>query len=193
VPREFDRLLRYPRGRSIRLARAGHLLYIRLPDGEIRFNEAEIERLVCSSRNREQVPPSPDAKELIVSKQFPSTASPAADPTVRALSPGRRRLVTSMQRLTFGRIERLVIRRGEPVLDGADKPRVVRTVRAGRALGRRNTPRPQADSNTDFALRQEVIDLLAWFDAERDAVIDRLEIVDGLPVHWDAEEPTLPA
>jgi hypothetical protein len=97
-----------------------------------------------------------------------------------------------MQHLTFGRVERLVVRNGEPVLDGDVRPRAVRTFRAGRALGRRNTPRPQSTTG-DFALRQEVVDLLAWLDAVRDCVIERLEIVDGLPVHWDAEEPTLPA
>ena len=49
TPREVDRLLRYPRGRSLRLARAGHLPHIRLPDGEIRFDEAEIDRLLSES------------------------------------------------------------------------------------------------------------------------------------------------
>jgi hypothetical protein len=49
MPREVDRLFRYPRGRSLRLAKAGHLPYIRLPDGEIRFDEAEIERLLSKA------------------------------------------------------------------------------------------------------------------------------------------------
>lgn len=48
TPREVDRLFRYPRGRSLRLANGGRLPYIRLPDGEIRFDEAEIERLLNS-------------------------------------------------------------------------------------------------------------------------------------------------
>jgi hypothetical protein len=46
VPQEVDRLLRYPRGRSARLAREGKLPSITLPDGELRFDEAEILRLV---------------------------------------------------------------------------------------------------------------------------------------------------
>ena len=49
IPREVDRLFRYPRGRSAKLARAGKLPYIRLPDGEIRFDEAAIITLLKSS------------------------------------------------------------------------------------------------------------------------------------------------
>ena len=109
------------------------------------------------------------------------------------LSPARQRLVTSAQTLAFGRFERLVIRGGEPVLDGPEKPRIVGTFRSGRAAGRRNEPRPLAGSNADFSLRQEVVDLLAWLDRVPDCVIERLEVVDGMPSHWDAEDPTLPA
>jgi len=48
MPRELDRLLRYPRGRSLRLAKAGQIPFIKLPDGEVRFDEADIERLLTS-------------------------------------------------------------------------------------------------------------------------------------------------
>ena len=115
-----------------------------------------------------------------------------SDPTKSSLSRERQRLVTLMQELSFGRIENLRVRNGEPVLDGEERPRVIRTYRAGRALGRRNAPRPQADA-ADFALRQEVVDFLTWLDRVRDVVVERLEVVDGLPNHWDAEEPMLPA
>ena len=47
-PREVDLLLRYPAGRSLRLAKAGRIPCIHLPDGEIRFDEAEIEQLLKS-------------------------------------------------------------------------------------------------------------------------------------------------
>lgn len=46
VPREVDRLLRYPRGRALRLARQGVIAAILLPDGEIRFEQATIEALL---------------------------------------------------------------------------------------------------------------------------------------------------
>lgn len=41
--RELDRILRYPRGRSLRLAKAGKLPHLKLPDGEIRFEWAHVE------------------------------------------------------------------------------------------------------------------------------------------------------
>ncbi len=37
-PRELDARLRYPRGRSLRLAKRGLIPCVRLPDGEIRFD-----------------------------------------------------------------------------------------------------------------------------------------------------------
>ena len=49
TPREVDRLLRYPRGRSLRLAKAGRVSCIRLPDGEVRFDQSEIEKMLAST------------------------------------------------------------------------------------------------------------------------------------------------
>lgn len=48
MPREVDRILRYPRGRSLKLAKAGRLAFIRLPDGEIRFDQSVIEKITTS-------------------------------------------------------------------------------------------------------------------------------------------------
>jgi len=50
-PQEVDLLFRYPAGRSSRLAKAGHIPYIILPDGEIRFNEAEIQQILKSKHS----------------------------------------------------------------------------------------------------------------------------------------------
>jgi hypothetical protein len=47
--REVERLFRYPRGRALRLAKAGRIPFIRLPDGEIRFAQCEIEGLLVSA------------------------------------------------------------------------------------------------------------------------------------------------
>lgn len=41
-------MLRYPAGRSLRLAKAGRIPFIRLPDGELRFDETEIEKLLTT-------------------------------------------------------------------------------------------------------------------------------------------------
>ena len=45
--REVDLALRYPRGRSVKLAKAGLLPAIFLPDGEIRFNPEAIEEALA--------------------------------------------------------------------------------------------------------------------------------------------------
>ena len=45
-PREVDLLFRYPAGRSLRLAKAGRMPCVRLPDGEIRFNERDIDKIL---------------------------------------------------------------------------------------------------------------------------------------------------
>jgi hypothetical protein len=46
-PREVDLIFRYPSGRTLRLAKVGRIPCIRLPDGEIRFEESEIEKLLA--------------------------------------------------------------------------------------------------------------------------------------------------
>lgn len=44
--RELDRMLRWPRGRSVKLARAGKLPSVTMPDGEIRFDVEEVEAAI---------------------------------------------------------------------------------------------------------------------------------------------------
>lgn len=48
--REVDVLFRYPAGRTKRLAMTGRLPFISLPDGEIRFDEALIQKMLESSK-----------------------------------------------------------------------------------------------------------------------------------------------
>lgn len=52
TPREVDRIFRYPRGRTQRLAKAGKIDHIRLPDGEIRFRPDQIEHLLNPQAER---------------------------------------------------------------------------------------------------------------------------------------------
>lgn len=47
TPSEVDAVLRYRSGRAKRLARMGKIPFVRLPDGEIRFKQQDIERIVC--------------------------------------------------------------------------------------------------------------------------------------------------
>ena len=50
TPYEVDQALRYSRGRSLRLARRNVLPHVTLPDGEIRFRPADIERLMAGEQ-----------------------------------------------------------------------------------------------------------------------------------------------
>lgn len=52
---EIDSLLRYRPGRARRLAKDGRLPHVELPDGEIRFDQAEIEKLLDAGK-REGAP-----------------------------------------------------------------------------------------------------------------------------------------
>jgi len=45
-PREVDVMLRYPAGRSLRLAKANKIPCVHLPDGEVRFDEVVIKQLL---------------------------------------------------------------------------------------------------------------------------------------------------
>jgi hypothetical protein len=94
--------------------------------------------------------------------------------TKSSLSEPRRWLVELVQRISFGRIEQLQIRRGDPVLD--PPPRITREHR----FGGENGPRPELAA-ADFALKTQLIELFQEFDRLRDATIAVLEIKHGLP------------
>jgi len=94
--------------------------------------------------------------------------------TNSGLSASRRLLLREMQRVNFGRLECLVVRGGEPVVDR--RPTIVREHK----FGGENGPRPEIEIE-DFLLKQQVIELFAFFDELREGVIDVLEIKHGLP------------
>ena len=86
----------------------------------------------------------------------------------------RANLLKLMQRINFGRIERLLIRDGEPVL--TPRPPVY----CERKFGGENGPRSELVA-ANFLLKQQVVELFAFFDQQRDGTIDLLEIKHGLP------------
>jgi len=106
-----------------------------------------------------------------------------SDLSKSSLSPARKRLVELMQHMHFGRVERLVVRGGEPVFDPG--PRVIRKLK----MGGRNEPRSEAAAE-DFVLRREVIELLEQVQGIGNGCIDRIEIAHGLPFVLEIEEPT---
>ena len=93
----------------------------------------------------------------------------------------QRSLLELIQRLNYGRIEGLIVRRGEPVLDPL--PRMIRQIK----FGGDNGSRPEG-AKYDFALKAQVRDFFAHLEALGDGVISCLEIQRGLPFRMTVEE-----
>ena len=101
--------------------------------------------------------------------------------TKQELSKPQRALVELMQRINYGRIERLVVRRGQPVLN--PPPRIIREIK----FGGENGPRTEV-GKPDFTLKAQVRDMFAQLEALGDGVIPCLEIQRGLPFRMTVEE-----
>jgi hypothetical protein len=101
--------------------------------------------------------------------------------TLASLSPAGRDLVELMQRLNFGRVEGLVVRQGEPVLD--PPPRIVREVK----FCAENGPRPEV-AKENFALKARVRELFNHMESIGNGGISRIEVKHGLPFRMILEE-----
>ncbi len=107
---------------------------------------------------------------------------PVEEPlTKSSLSAGRRHLVEVMQRLNFGQIEDLEIRRGEPQFNPA--PRMVQDIK----LGGENGPRPEFRVE-DFLLKSQVIELFQHLDRVGDGTVLCLDVKHGLPFKLALEQ-----
>lgn len=98
------------------------------------------------------------------------------------LTPRQFKLVTEMQRIRFGCIERLLVRDGEPVFE----PGLTQSLRKIRLKGR-NRPHP-ASAVADACLKDEVVELLGHLREIRHGLIRSLTVIDGLPFDLDVEE-----
>ncbi len=98
-----------------------------------------------------------------------------------SLTPSQQLLLTKMQRINYGRIEGLSVRRGQPVLD--PPPRIIHEIK----FGGDNGPRPEV-AKADFELKAQVRDLFAHLEALGDGVIPCIEIKHGLPFRMIVEE-----
>ena len=105
----------------------------------------------------------------------------AANVAKTSLTPSQQKLLTEMQRINYGRIERLVVRRGQPVL--TPPPRIIREIK----FGGENGPRMEV-GKPDFTLKAQVRDMFAQLEALGDGVIPCLEIQRGLPFRMTVEE-----
>lgn len=93
----------------------------------------------------------------------------------------RLNLLLMMQHINFGRIEKLQIVKGDPVTD--PRPVIVREFK----FGGDNGPRPELRSS-DFSLKQQLVELFAFFDEHPEVVIDVLDIKHGLPFRMIVSE-----
>ena len=101
--------------------------------------------------------------------------------TKASLSAPRRRLLETMQRLNFGRIEGLAIRNGEPVFQPA--PRIIQDIK----IGGENGPRPELTIE-DFALKSSVIELFDHLARIGDGTLESIEIKYGMPFKLVVEQ-----
>ena len=97
-----------------------------------------------------------------------------------SLSPARLRLLELMQRVNFGRIEKLRVREGEPVFDPA--PEVVYQVK----LDGEDDPRIEM-SLGDFALKKEIVKLCRYLDKIGTGSVRRIFIKHGLPFNMEVD------
>jgi len=102
--------------------------------------------------------------------------------SVATLPHSARRLIRLMQTLNFGRIDGLVVRGGQPVLD--PPPEIIREVK----FGGENGPRPEA-AIEDFLLKSQVVEFFDQLSRLGDGIIESLEVKHGLPFRMTVREP----
>ncbi len=91
------------------------------------------------------------------------------------LTVGRRRLVRLMQMLKFGRIEKLVIKKGEPVFNPF--PEVIGEWKFASVDNQQHKGRRLID----FTIKPEITELLCLLDNYPDGTIDLIQVRYGLP------------
>ena len=95
------------------------------------------------------------------------------------LAPNLRWIVEEIHRRRFGRVENLVIRKGEPQRDPA--PVIVTTWK----FGSRDNAAPAETRLGNFVLKEQFLDMFRLFETLGDGVIDTLEFHNGLPFKSD--------
>ena len=120
---------------------------------------------------------------LVTTARTQEDAMSASDdlPTKHSLSADQQRFVELLQRIRYGRIPRLQVRRGRPVLNADLFWR-----RNVKVLGE-NAPHPSLHS-PDFPLRKEVVEFFRLLAALGDGEVADLEVRNGLPFCFDLIE-----
>ena len=100
------------------------------------------------------------------------------------ISCGWQRILQICQSLGYGRVSDLVVQGGEP--DFTQAPRITK---CGKPAKRRGQARPPVGG--DFVLKKHADDLITWVaELGHDAVIN-IDVADGLPVSWSADNTRL--
>lgn len=99
------------------------------------------------------------------------------------LSEARRELVELLQRVNFGTIHQLAVRKREPVLH--PMPRLVREIK----FNAENGPRPEI-ALPSFRMKLQWIELFTLFDSIVDGAIESLEFKNGIPFKTHVVEPS---
>ena len=95
-------------------------------------------------------------------------------PTKFQLTAPQQRLVEVMQELNFGRITKLTIRSGEPVL--SPPPYLIQDIKIGAESG----PRPET-LISDFHVKREVAEMFEHLRRLHNGTVEVLEVKHGLP------------
>lgn len=97
-----------------------------------------------------------------------------------SLPESHQRLLELMQQVNYGRLEALVVRDGLPVFNPPPRARCEIRLRG------ENGPRPEFAA-ADFAIKSEVLELIAHLKRVGDGVIDVIEVQRGLPFRMTVE------
>jgi hypothetical protein len=100
--------------------------------------------------------------------------------TAAKLLPSERRLVTAMQRLGFGRFERLKIQNGQAIL--TPWPLTIRGIKFGS-----ETARADGTIASEFTLGQKIIQLLQYIRGVKSGEIRNLTFRHGEPFSMEIE------
>ena len=105
--------------------------------------------------------------------------------TKSSLSSPQQRLLETLQRTNYGRVEALRVSEGEPVF--TPPPRIVKDVKLGSAD---TGARPELESG-DFALKREHIELFDQLRRFGSGTVECIEVKGGLPFRLMIEQTHL--
>jgi hypothetical protein len=86
-----------------------------------------------------------------------------------------------MQEINFGKIEKLLVQGGEPVLNPA--PKIIKEIK----FGGENGPKRELEVE-DFALKAQVVELFSYLTVLDNAVVASIDIRHGLPFRMNVVE-----